>query len=386
MAFEINNGILEKYTPEPDELDIVIPDGVVKIGFRVFRGSRIRSVVIPSSVKIIDEEAFSDCRNLTQVTFNDGLETIKRYAFNGSSIDEIVLPDTVNTIGVSAFGFSNIQSVYIPEKVKKLSKYFCSNCRRLKNINVSEKNTKFASIDGVLFDKDKKTLIQYPIARKDSCYTVPDGVTIIQNQSFTGVTHLESIIIPESVNYIEKYAFNVCLELKHITIHNTEMEIDNKAFYSRKKIEDITIIGKNATIKVCADFQTSDYNLKADTMRFLRCVTASPYFKDRCFSDVKGSEYKIPLAIFLSLEYDDTTINAYLKRNIRRVVKYLADSGDAENLTKLLDSGYITKKNVDDLISYAVNAKNPEIQLILSNFKNDSIGYRNEKVFDNLML
>ncbi|MDE6520349.1 MAG: leucine-rich repeat domain-containing protein [Ruminococcus sp.] len=386
MAFIINNGVLKRYDPEPDELDIVIPDDVVEIGERVFRGSGIRSVTIPSSVKIIGEEAFDNCRNLTKVTLNNGLENIKKYAFHGSSINEIVLPETVKTIGKYAFRFSNIESINIPEKVKKLSKYFCDSCMRLKNISVSEKNTKYTSVDGVLFDKSINNLILYPCAKKDSCYAIPDGVTTIQRNSFANCKHLESIIIPDSVHYIEKYSFNVCLELQHITIHDGIMEVDRKAFYSRKKISDITIVGGKTTVKASADFQTSDYNFKADTMRFIDCATSSLYSKLKSFSEIKDTALKIPLAIFLSFEYDDPTINAYLKRNIRRVVKYLADAEDAENLTKLLDMGYITKKNVDDLISYAVNAKKPEIQLILSNFKNDSIGYRNEKVFDNLML
>ncbi|MDE7365300.1 MAG: leucine-rich repeat domain-containing protein [Ruminococcus sp.] len=386
MAFEINNGVLEKYVPEPDETDIVIPDDVVKIGERVFRGSGIRSVTIPSSVKVIDEEAFESCRKLTKVTLSNGLETIKKYAFHGSSINEIVLPETVKTIGKCAFGFSNIESINIPEKVKKLSKYFCDSCMRLKNISVSEKNTKFASINGVLFDKSINNLILYPCAKKDSIYAIPDGVMTIQINSFAYCKYLESIIIPDSVHYIEKYSFNVCLELQHITIHDGIMEVDRKAFYSRKKISDITIVSGKTTVKASADFQTSDYNLKADTMRFIGCATSSPCYKLKLFSEIKDTELKIPLAIFLSLEYDDPTINAYLKRNIRRVVKYLADAEDAENLTKLLDSGYITKKNVDDLISYAVNAKSHEIQLILSNFKNDSIGFKKEKIFDNFLL
>ncbi|MDE7098180.1 MAG: leucine-rich repeat domain-containing protein, partial [Ruminococcus sp.] len=366
--------------------DIVIPDDVLEIGEKVFKGSGIRSVTIPSSVKIIGEESFDNCRNLTKVTLSNGLEKIKADAFYGTPISEIEIPETVKTIGVNAFGFSNLESINIPEKVKNISKYFCNNCYHLKNINVSEKNTKFASINGVLFDKSINSLILYPCAKKDSCYAVPDGVMTIQRNSFANCKHLESIIIPDSVHYIEKYSFNVCMELQHITFHNGIMEVDKKAFYSRKKISDMTIVSGKITVKAFADFQTSDYNFKADTMRFIDCATSSLYSKLKSFSEIKDTKLKIPLAIFLSFEYGDPTINAYLKRNIRRVVKYLADAEDAENLTKLLDSGYITKKNVDDLISYAVNAKSPEIQLILSSFKNDNIGFKKEKAFDDLLL
>lgn len=385
MAFTINNGVLKKYVPENNVSDIVIPDDVVEIGEKVFRGRGIKSVTIPSSVKIIGRGAFESCRNLTKVTLNNGLEKIKKDAFHDCSINEIEIPETVKTIGVYAFSFCNIESINIPEKVNSLSKYFCHFNRRLKSINVSEKNKKFTSVDGVLFSKDMKTLILYPCAKKDSCYTIPDGVEIIQKNAFMN-SRLESLVIPESVNLIEKYAFNICLKLEHITIPDSEMEIKDRAFSTSRKIVDITIAGKKSSIKVSADFLTLDFNFKTDAMRFIRCVTSAPQFKERLFSEIKSVKFKIPLAIYLALEYDDPTINAYLKRSIRRAIKYLVDIEDVENLTKILDSGYVTKRNVDDLISYAVNGKNPEIQLIISNFKNDNIGFNNETAFDNLLL
>ena len=385
MAFIINNGVLERYNPEPDELDIVIPDNVVKIGEKVFRGRNIKSVTIPSSVKVIEKGAFESCRNLKKLTLNNGLEKIKECAFFDSSINEIVLPETVKTIGERAFTSTNITSINIPEKIKHINKDCFIGCKQLENISVSEKNEHYTSLNGVLFDKDMKTLIYYPCGKKDSCYTVPDGVEVIQKFAFWSCNSLRSITFSESMRWIESCSFQACKNLERITIPWCEMVMNSKAFYITH-FSDVTIIGKNTTINISDDFRTSNGAFNAETMRFFNCITYAPYFKDKFFAEIKLSKFKSPLAVFLLIEYDYPSVKAYINRNIRHIVKYLIDTGDAKNLTKMLDMGYITKKNIGDFINYAIKQKCPEIQIILSNFKNDNIGFKKEKAFDDLLL
>ncbi|MDE6520348.1 MAG: leucine-rich repeat domain-containing protein [Ruminococcus sp.] len=385
MAFIINNGILERYDPEPDELDIIIPDDVVKIGERVFRGRNIKSVTIPSSVKVIEREAFELCHNLTKVTLNNGLENIKKDAFHGCSINEIEIPETVKTIGEDAFASASITSINIPEKLKHITKECFVHYRMLENISVSENNKNYKSLNGVLFDKDMKTLICYPPTKKDSCYTVPDGVEVIQKWAFLGCNSLKSVTFPESMKWIESCSFQACENLKHITIPCCEMVMNSKAFYITH-FSDVTIIGRKITINVSDYFRTANGAFSAETMRFFNCITYAPYFKDKFFAEIKESKFKVPLAVFLLIEYGYPTVKAYISRNIRHIVKYLIDSGDAENLTKMLDTGYITQKNIGDFINYAIKQKCPEIQIILSNFKNDNIGFKKEKAFYDLLL
>ncbi|MDE7365299.1 MAG: leucine-rich repeat domain-containing protein [Ruminococcus sp.] len=385
MAFTINNGVLEKYVPEPDETDIVIPDDVVAIGEKVFRGRNIKSVTIPSSVKTIEKSAFEDCHNLTKATLNNGLEKIKERAFYGCDVNEIVLPETVKTIGERAFTYTNITSINIPEKIKHINKDCFIDCKQLENISISEKNEHYTSLDGVLFDKDMKTLIYYPCGKKDSCYAVPDGVEVIQKLAFWSCNSLRSVTFPESMRWIESCSFQDCKNLEHITIPCCEMVMNSKAFYITH-FSDVTIVGRKITINVSDYFRTANDAFNAETMRFFNCITYAPYFKDKFFAELKLSKFKYPLAVFLLIEYGYPSVKAYINRNIRYIVKYLIDTRDAENLTKMLDTGYITKKNISNFINYAIQQKCPEIQLILSNFKNDNIGFKKEKAFDDLLL
>lgn len=385
MSFKINNGVLEKYVPEHDEVDIVIPDDVVEIKYKLFRESDIESVTFSSGVRTIGEGAFEDCYFLKNVTFNKGLEKIMDYAFYESGVKQTELPETVKTIGKCAFASSAIERINIPEKVKHLEKNLFRNCKQLESISVSEKNKKYTSVDGVVFSNDMKTLILYPSAKKDSCYVIPDGVEVIQKNAFSFCANLTSITFPESIRWIEAHAFHICSKLKHITISDCEMIMNKEAFYI-SQIDDITITGKKTSMKISADFQTTFGCFRAEAMRLIRCATFSPRFKDRFFAEIKDAEYRVPVAIFLLIEYDYPVVKAYVSRNIRFIVKYLIDTGDAENLTKLLVSGYVTKKNVGDFINYAIKRKSPEMQLILTKYKHDNLEFDTEDSFDKFLL
>ncbi|WP_181817798.1 leucine-rich repeat domain-containing protein, partial [Metamycoplasma hominis] len=77
-------------------------------------------VTIPSSVKEIGESAFSDCKNLKEVILNEGLEKIGDSAFSKTNIKSITIPDSVKEIGSLAFNFSKISHISINSNNKNL--------------------------------------------------------------------------------------------------------------------------------------------------------------------------------------------------------------------------------------------------------------------------
>ena len=79
-------------------------------------------------------------------------------------------------------------------------------------------NTAYSSEGGVLFDKAKTALIQYPIGNVRTSYTIPDSVTSIGSRAFYGCTSLASMIIPDSVTSIGYYAFDNCTQLISLSI------------------------------------------------------------------------------------------------------------------------------------------------------------------------
>jgi len=106
-----------------------------------------------------------------------------------------------------------------------------NNCLALDNIYVAGDNSVFSSVDGVLFDKNRNTLIQYPCGRHGG-YVVPDGVLTVSSGAFGSCTGLISIVIPDGVNSIGAWAFQFCDGLKYVTMPSSITRIGGGAFNS----------------------------------------------------------------------------------------------------------------------------------------------------------
>ena len=214
---------------------VVIPDSVTTIGSFAFEDClALTSVVIGDSVTSIGNSAFEDCDSLTSVVIGDSVTTIGEDAFAGcDSLTSIVIGNSVTTIGDRAFsGCDSLTNIVIPDSVTTIGGYAFYSCDSLTSIEVSENNTAYCDIDGNLYTKDKKTLIQYAIGKKDTSFTIPDSVTTIGERAFSNCDSLTSIVIPDSVTTIGNYAFRFCNSLTSILIPDSVTTIGKYAFYS----------------------------------------------------------------------------------------------------------------------------------------------------------
>jgi hypothetical protein len=100
-------------------------------------------------------------------------------------------------------------------------------CSSLKEINVDENNEYYSSVNGVLFDKNQTTLIEYPCGSKTTNYTIPNSVTNISNRAFFDCNKLTSVTIPNSVTTIGEYAFSECENLTDVYYSGTQDEWNN---------------------------------------------------------------------------------------------------------------------------------------------------------------
>lgn len=114
--------------------DIVIPDGVTKIGVNAFcngvnrygvaYGADIKSVRIPSSVKSIEAFAFAGCNQLEKIVFSNGLEIIDDYAFDSCNFHSVEFPDSLKYIGERAFlNCTDFCSITIPSSVESIGEH-----------------------------------------------------------------------------------------------------------------------------------------------------------------------------------------------------------------------------------------------------------------------
>ena len=233
---------------------IEMPEGVKGIGSSAFNNcSSLESIEIPASVTSIEGNAFSYCSSLTTVTFanNSQLENIGDSAFsNCYQLQSIEIPSSVTSIGEYAFTIcrnlaavtfannsqlenigdsafslcSQLQSIEIPSSVTSIGNNAFSRCGSLTAINVAGDNQNYSSEDGILFNKDKTTLIQYPSGKTEVTYQIPLTVTTIAGVFYYNST-LETIEISANVTSIGGSAFFNCTSLTTVIIDSREIYI-----------------------------------------------------------------------------------------------------------------------------------------------------------------
>ena len=157
--------------------------------------------------------------NETSLTLPNDITKINQYAFyNCASLTSIIIGENVISIGYSAF----------------------EGCTGLASIEVDANNTAYKSIDGNLFSKDGKTLVQYAIAKKETSYVVMDSVISIGDYAFYGCSSLATVTIGNNVTTIGNFAFYGCSSLTTITIGNNVTTIGEAAFYDCCMLVEIT--------------------------------------------------------------------------------------------------------------------------------------------------
>lgn len=157
-----------------------------------------------------------------EYSVDSGNVRITRYIGSGGPVDIPATIDGKPVTSIGEFAFqqcSGITSINIPNSVTSIGVNVFYGCIGLTGITVDSSNTSYCSESGVLFNKDKTTLIYYPLWKTGS-YTIPDGVTVIEQYAFYCNSKLTSVTIPSSVTSIGESAFQFCSKLTIIYIPN----------------------------------------------------------------------------------------------------------------------------------------------------------------------
>ncbi len=124
---------------------------------------------------------------------------------------EIAIPPWVAEISSDAFrNCRHVCRITVPAGVRCIREGAFDPCKSLTGIDVDAGNERFASVDGVLYDKGMSKLLRYPAGREALSFTIPEGVTCVEARAFLGCTALRRLVIPACVTTIGADAFTGC--------------------------------------------------------------------------------------------------------------------------------------------------------------------------------
>ena len=185
------------------------------------QSAAVKTITIGDGVQHIGSHAFQECSKLVSLTIGDGVESIGEYAFaDCTSLAAVTIPARVNSIGEGVF----------------------YGCTSLTAITVDGNNPAYCSdANGVLYNKAKTTLVQYPAGDARASFAIPNGVTEIANAAFYDCASLTAVTIPDSVTRIGEHAFHNCANLVSVTMGKSVTSIGAFAFYGCESLTAMTI-------------------------------------------------------------------------------------------------------------------------------------------------
>lgn len=258
----------DKVLNVPEKLGGAPVVGIYPVAFQPCGSEEI---IIPETVKYIREMAFYSCSYVKKLTLPQSLESIGNNAFDNCAALEEINMGGASKIGSNVFiDCTSLKTVTIPGKCTSIDGVApFAYCVALEEINVAEGDGSYASVDGVLMNKDKTELIAYPAARPCKSYKMPDSVKKVRSYAFPDCTVLEDVVLSKNLTEIQEYAFYGCLSLKSFRAYKKLETIGNFAFgYSinnnadtqNNEAEDILVDG----FKLYAPKKSAAYNFGKD--------------------------------------------------------------------------------------------------------------------------
>lgn len=334
---------------------IDVPDGVKTIGqFAYGNNNSALMINLGAGLEEIGESAFNYCTKAMTLTMGDNVRVIGASAFNNNkAIKKLTLSGALESIGDFAFaGCALLTKVDIPASVSHIGlcpfKWDVNNYdsqSKLTAIDVADGNQWYASIDGVVYNKDITTLITAPsaITKVD----IPATVTELAPMAFYGCRQLASLELPEGLLTLGKECCS-CTLLGSISLPGSLRNVTEKSF-NNCNLTEITL---GEGIETIGDYAFST-NYYLQTINYPSTLTTigAHAFENCGFSNMwAGTVVGLPEII---IPDNVTTLGESAFANCVAAKTVTIGSG----LTDLGDKAF---SGLTSLESFTVSADNPD--------------------------
>ena len=226
--------------------EIEFSEGVEIIGEKAFSWFAGESIMIPSSVKKIENGAFFTSRRLKDLTISEGAEEIGIGAFSDSVINFIRLPDSLKRIEVGAFHSfrenPQLKEIYFGENLKYLG--INNAFTNVEILRLSEKNATYYIEKSCIIKKEDNSLV---LGCKTS--VIPESITTIGACAFSFCeTFGPELIIPKNVKKIGDKAFELCVAIEKVTMSDNVVDIGEQTFCGCHSLKEIRLSNQLTTI------------------------------------------------------------------------------------------------------------------------------------------
>lgn len=280
---------------------VTFPEGLTAIGQNCFRNcAKLESIELPSSVRTLDIYAFYGCKLLTSVVIPEGVEAIPRFLFDScTALTDVTLPSTLKSIGAEAFEATGLEEITIPESVTTIESSVFKNCKSLERIQFPDALT---AIPANLCNAcSALTTINMPskleTVGNDAFYncgklqdvTFPETLKSLDERSFGGCSAFTRIII--DIPAIANYAFWNCANVTSIDLGEKVTSIGRNAFISASNLQTITCRAENAPSLGNSAFGSAGSKVEGAKILYVPAASYDAY--ETAWTDVTSQGYAL---------------------------------------------------------------------------------------------
>ena len=246
----------------------VLEEGMVKVPANLFHNNeKLKYVTLPESITSIEEMAFKECKNLTDVKIPSNTTRIGDSVFEKSGLTKIDIPDSVTRIGAYVFADTDLTELKLPNRLTYLGNRVLSGNTGVTEITIPKTLTEvgsqgymFTTIDGPFTESNlQKAVLEEGIVKVPAnlfqenitlkSVVLPEGITEILQRAFKGCKALKMVSLPDSITGMGTEVFSGCTSLSSVKLPNKRVNIMSSTFEGCTSLTEITLPDTVTTIQ-----------------------------------------------------------------------------------------------------------------------------------------